>query len=142
MYHDQLVITHGYFYNTETSGPQWLSDTWTMSLHSPYAMHEIHSAYMPSCYCTAMLLPPRPNSAVVSAEGASEAAAAALYKKKKTPPVPSGRYGASSVVYNDKLWMFAGTDGGYSKHGNGGYELGNLCFASIVCCSLLCPTVQ
>lgn len=22
--------------------------------------------------------------------------------------------------------MFAGTDGGYSKHGNGGYELGNL----------------
>ena len=29
--------------------------------------------------------------------------------------------------------MFAGTDGGYSKHGNGGYELGNLCFGSIIC---------
>ena len=28
--------------------------------------------------------------------------------------------------------MFAGTDGGYSKHGNGGYELGNLCFGSII----------
>lgn len=39
---DQLVITHGYFYNTESKGAQWLSDTWTMSLHSPYAMHQIH----------------------------------------------------------------------------------------------------
>lgn len=58
------------------------------------------------------------------AEGVSDTAAAALYKKKKTPPVPSGRYGASCVAYNDKLWMFAGSDGGYSKHGNGGYELG------------------
>lgn len=45
VHHDQLLITHGYFYNTEVKGPQWLSDTWTMSLHSPYAMHEIHSAY-------------------------------------------------------------------------------------------------
>ena len=53
VHQDQLVITHGYFYNTETRGPQWLSDTWTMSLHSPYAMHEIHSAYMFSFYCTA-----------------------------------------------------------------------------------------
>ena len=72
------------------------------------------------------------NSASVSAEGVSEAAAAATYKKKKVPPVPSGRYGASSVVYNDKLWMFAGTDGGYSRHGNGGYELGNHCMLFFV----------
>ena len=61
---------------------------------------------------------------VCCAEGVTESAAAALYKKKKTPPAPSGRYGASSVVYNDQLWMFGGTDGGFSKHGNGGYELG------------------
>ena len=58
-------------------------------------------------------------------EGVTDTAAAALYKKGKTPPVPSGRYGASSVVYDEKLWMFGGTDGGYSKHGNGGYELGD-----------------
>ena len=49
-----------------------------------------------------------------------------MYSKKQTPPVPSGRYGATSVVYNNQLWMFAGTDGGYTKHGNGGYELGKL----------------
>ena len=61
-----------------------------------------------------------------------------MYSNKQTPPVPSGRYGATSVVYKNQLWMFAGTDGGYSKHGNGGYELGehyhntNLCSASSV----------
>ena len=38
--------------------------------------------------------------------------------------------------------MFAGTDGGYSKHGNGGYELGNLCFGSIVCLFLSCTVMS
>ena len=43
--------------------------------------------------------------------------------------------------------MFGGTDGGYSKHGNGGYELGdrsNQSYSFIVgnsCCAfLLCMT--
>ena len=71
------------------------------------------------------------------AEGVTDTAAASTYSKKQTPPVPSGRYGSTSVAYKNQLWMFAGTDGGYSKHGNGGYELGKsmpntqgqLCFA-------------
>ena len=46
---DQLVITHGYFYNTEVKGPQWLSDTWVMSLQSPYAMHQVHSRCLMVC---------------------------------------------------------------------------------------------
>ena len=53
VFDDQLVITHGYFYNTEVKGPQWLSDAWTMSLHSPYAMHEIHSE---CCYRVASVI--------------------------------------------------------------------------------------
>ena len=88
--------------------------------------------------CASTLLACHCKSATVSAaEGVSDTAAAALYKKKKTPPVPSGRYGASCVAYSDKLWMFAGTDGGYSKHGNGGYELGNFCLLSVkTCCNV------
>ncbi|DBA74712.1 TPA: hypothetical protein ACH3X2_009374 [Trebouxia sp. C0005] len=99
VFEDQLVITHGYFYNTEVKGPQWLSDAWLMSLQSPFAMKQIH-------------------------KGVTDTAAASTYSKKQTPPVPSGRYGSTSVAYKNQLWMFAGTDGGYSKHGNGGYELG------------------
>ena len=84
-------------------------------------MHEIHS----KPYLSARALQGLPSDVVsFTAEGVTDTAAAALYKKGKAPPVPSGRYGASSVAYDGKLWMFAGTDGGYSKHGNGGYELG------------------
>ena len=70
--------------------------------------------------------PDRPPSraALCLAEGVTDTAAASTYSKKQTPPVPSGRYGSTSVAYKNQLWMFAGTDGGYSKHGNGGYELG------------------
>lgn len=42
----------------------------------------------------------------------------------KTPPVPTSRYGATTITYEDQLWLYAGTDGGFSKHGNGGYEQG------------------
>lgn len=84
------------------------------------------------CGCKTVLLAQPLQLCNCPAEGVSDTAAAALYKKKKTPPVPSGRYGASCVAYNDKLWMFAGTDGGYSKHGNGGYELGDVCVVDVL----------
>lgn len=37
-----MILTHGYFYNTETRAPQWLSDTWSMSLQSPYQWYQLH----------------------------------------------------------------------------------------------------
>lgn len=60
----------------------------------------------------------------VVAEGVTDSAAAKSYKSKKTPPVPTSRYGATSIAYQNQLWLYAGTDGGFSKHGNGGYEQG------------------
>ncbi len=50
-----------------------------------------------------------------AADGVEAAAAQATYSKKTTPPAPCGRYGATSVIYNEQLWLFGGTDGGVSK---------------------------
>lgn len=40
---DQVVISHGFFYDVEAKASQWLSDSWTMSTHSPYTWHKLHS---------------------------------------------------------------------------------------------------
>ena len=50
-----------------------------------------------------------------SADGVAAAAAQTSYSKKVTPAAPCGRYGATAVVYNQQLWLFGGTDGGFSK---------------------------
>lgn len=41
--HDQVVITHGFFYDVEARAAQWLSDTWSMSILSPYTWKKLHS---------------------------------------------------------------------------------------------------
>jgi len=50
-----------------------------------------------------------------SADGVEAAAAQTSYSKKVAPVAPCGRYGATAVVYNQQLWLFGGTDGGFSK---------------------------
>ena len=50
-----------------------------------------------------------------SADGVAAAAAQTSYSKKVTPAAPCGRYGATAVVHNQQLWLFGGTDGGFSK---------------------------
>ena len=46
------------------------------------------------------------------------AAAAKEYSKRKVPAAPCGRYGATVVVYQQQMWLFGGTDGGFSKKGH------------------------
>lgn len=43
--HDQVVITHGFFYDVEARAAQWLSDTWSMSVLSPYTWKKLHSGF-------------------------------------------------------------------------------------------------
>ncbi|DBA83936.1 TPA: Kelch motif, variant 3 [Trebouxia sp. C0004] len=88
---DQVVITHGFFYDVEARASQWLSDAWSMSTQSPYTWHKLHNSV-------------------------EAAAAQTSYSKKVTPAAPCGRYGATAVVYNQQLWLFGGTDGGFSKN--------------------------
>ena len=38
--------------------------------------------------------------------------------------VPSGRMGATAVIYGHCLTLFGGTDGGFSSHGQRSYEAG------------------
>ena len=40
---DQVVITHGFFYDVEARAAQWLSDTWSMAVRSPYTWRRLHS---------------------------------------------------------------------------------------------------
>ena len=56
-----------------------------------------------------------PATGGISADGVEAAAAQTSYSKKVTPAAPCGRYGATAVVYNQQLWLFGGTDGGFSK---------------------------
>ena len=46
------------------------------------------------------------------------------YGKQLTPAAPSGRYGATSVIKDNQMYLFGGTDGGYHKHGRDGFEQG------------------
>ena len=52
---DQVVISHGFFYDVEARASQWLSDTWSMSTLSPYTWRKVHSrchtpsATLPAC---------------------------------------------------------------------------------------------
>ena len=50
-----------------------------------------------------------------AADGVEASAAAKEYSKKRSPAAPCGRYGATAVVYKQQMWLFGGTDGGFSK---------------------------
>lgn len=52
-----------------------------------------------------------------AADGVDAVAAAKEYNKRKLPAAPCGRYGATVVVYKQQMWLFGGTDGGFSKKG-------------------------
>lgn len=54
---------------------------------------------------------------MAAADGVDGAAAAREYSKRKVPAAPCGRYGATAVVYQQQMWLFGGTDGGFSKKG-------------------------
>eukprot|EP00873_Tetraselmis_striata_P040169 jgi/Tetstr1/460433/TSEL_005692.t1 len=97
---DEMVVSHGYFYNRETSDPEWLYDTWSINL----------AATQPQWTLIATGIPP--------------AKAYTAYKAGKTPSLPSGRYGVTLSHHRGSLYMFGGTDGGASKHGRTGYEVG------------------
>jgi len=97
---DDMIVTHGYFYNRETAVPEWLYDTWSINL----AESEPHWKLIATAISPAQALP--------------------SYRAGNTPVLPSGRYGLSLSHYNGALYMFGGTDGGASKHGKSGYETG------------------
>lgn len=52
-----------------------------------------------------------------AADGVDAAAASKEYSRRNTPAAPCGRYGATAVVYKQQMWLFGGTDGGFSKKG-------------------------
>mmetsp|Transcript_42939 Transcript_42939/g.101953 ORF Transcript_42939/g.101953 Transcript_42939/m.101953 type:complete len:424 (+) Transcript_42939:141-1412(+) len=96
---DQMVISHGYFYNRENGRPEWLHDTWSLSLTGDRAWERL--------------------AVGIEAKDAFKA-----LKDGRMPSSPSGRYGVTLSHYAGKLYLFGGTDGGASKHGNSGYEPG------------------
>ncbi|KAK9820539.1 hypothetical protein WJX72_011414 [[Myrmecia] bisecta] len=98
-YDKQMFISHGYYYDAATGEPKWLSDTWAMAMQPPYKWHKLH-------------------------DGIAHADAVKAAQRKKPGKAPCGRYGATSVAYAGKLYLFGGTDGGHSKHGKPGYEQG------------------
>lgn len=97
---DEMIVTHGYFYDAENHKPRWLSDTWAMSLQAPYAWRQI--------------------SPHLDRQVALQA-----YERQKTPAAPCGRYGSSGAVKDNNLYLFGGTDGGFHFHGRDGFEQGH-----------------
>ncbi len=105
--------------------------TWKLGLLNGYQTHGQCPPRVPthgtSCTVGAayILQPALPGSVIYSlllpanqgnsADGVEAAAAQTSYSKKVTPAAPCGRYGATAVVYNQQLWLFGGTDGGFSK---------------------------
>ena len=100
VYKDEMVVSHGYFYDAENHKPRWLSDSWAMSLQAPYLWRQI----VPH----------------VDRQDALQA-----YGRKKTPSAPCGRYGSTGVIKDDSLYLFGGTDGGFHLHGRDGFEQGH-----------------
>ena len=58
--------------------------------------------------------------------GVSHDAALTAYRRGRKPKAPCGRYGATAVQYHGSMYLFGGTDGGYSKHGEQDYRQGRL----------------
>lgn len=54
----------------------------------------------------------------------AHAAALAAYQKNHSPAAPCGRYNIGASMHNGSLLISGGHDGGYSCHGQEGYEAG------------------
>ena len=138
---DQVVITHGYFYDNEARASQWLSDTWAMSTQIPFTWRKLHSrcsteqAFLSSHFSLFHSLASHIwlYSLAIAADGVDADAAQTSYSKKAVPPAPCGRYGATSVVYNEQLWLFGGTDGGFSKKGLAKSKSGSYSTQDVAC---------
>ena len=79
------------------------------------------------------------------ADGVDAAAANREYSGKKVPAAPCGRYGATAVVYKQQIWLFGGTDGGFSKKGLDKSKSGNEHLVNLVpamCSRHHCPSAD
>lgn len=109
----------------EARAAQWLSDTWSLAVQSPHTWRKLHSGcsiLLQLLYSIAIAgslhtyVCPNGHDQC-AADGVDAAAAAKEYSRRNTPAAPCGRYGASAVVYKQQMWLFGGTDGGFSKKG-------------------------
>ncbi|KAK9835648.1 hypothetical protein WJX74_004995 [Apatococcus lobatus] len=100
VYKDEMIISHGYFYDAENHKPRWLSDSWAMGLDAPHKWRQL--------------------SPHLDRQDALQA-----YGSKLTPSAPCGRYGSTGVIKDDNLFLFGGTDGGFHLHGRDGFEQGH-----------------
>ena len=56
--------------------------------------------------------------------GISQEHAHQSYNNGRMPYAPAGRFGHSTAVHNDSLYLYGGHDGGISRHGRQNYEPG------------------
>eukprot|EP01025_Chloroclados_australasicus_P029798 TRINITY_DN29780_c1_g1_i3.p2 TRINITY_DN29780_c1_g1~~TRINITY_DN29780_c1_g1_i3.p2 ORF type:complete len:440 (-),score=24.71 TRINITY_DN29780_c1_g1_i3:171-1442(-) len=101
---NQMIISHGYYYNRGHKRPRWLSDTWAMDLSPPYSWHFLH-------------------------DHTEEQTAKNWYQNNQKKFTPAGRFGLSSTVVIGQdnvsyLYIYGGNDGGYHRHNKMGYEKG------------------
>eukprot|EP00798_Chlamydomonas_sp_ICE-L_P017900 gene17900-24292_t len=96
---DDMIITHGYYYDRETSSATWLSDSWAMGLDPPHTWRQLN-------------------------KGMSQEQTYDAYADGKKPYLPAGRFGHMAAVHNGSVYMHGGHDGGISRHGRQNYEPG------------------
>lgn len=87
-----LMLPCSYYYDRNQNAATWMSDTWEMDMHAPYTWHRLDS-------------------------GVSQDHAFDAYNSGTAPRGPSGRFGHTSAVHNDTLYVYGGHDGGISRHG-------------------------
>eukprot|EP01023_Acetabularia_acetabulum_P032469 TRINITY_DN30325_c0_g1_i1.p1 TRINITY_DN30325_c0_g1~~TRINITY_DN30325_c0_g1_i1.p1 ORF type:complete len:409 (+),score=56.13 TRINITY_DN30325_c0_g1_i1:106-1332(+) len=109
---NQMIITHGYYYNRGNRQPRWLSDTWAMDLSPPYNWNFLH-------------------------DHTDEETAKNWYQKNQKKITPAGRFGLAGIALNQTwdqiqneekqtshFFIFGGNEGGYFRHGQNGYQRG------------------
>ena len=96
---DQMIMTHGYFYDKDTATATWKSDTLAMSLAAPHHWHLLH-------------------------KGMTQEETIQAYADGKRPHTPAGRFGQGATAHNGSLYMYGGHDGGISRHNKQNYEPG------------------